>query len=381
MDQQETLMADLESKRDAEHFLYSEIEAKYDQENATKNDIASYVQHMIRDKEIEVEIMSDAKNKIFDEDYINSLQKSFESDGLKQKAEISDLDFEKLKRQGRLREMSEISFEKRELEGKIAAHRAELASDKDKFDDSLYELSKEAIQRRQANKFAMITRVKELHKEFEELSYNQLEILTEDATKKNQRLAKDLAITDTLANESISSYKRLKENHRQATFKLKTFEDVDQDGEVKSGTIAALLRDNSRKAKTIQNLVVAFRELEDELERTEHRIDDLGEISSKFQNIQGIDNVPKIHEKRKNITTLQREIEVQKHLTVHKENENEVITRLSSQIIEDLRTGGLRKRTTKELLDQKSLINEEIIIEELIDQQISSASFNNILPR
>ena len=77
---------------------------------------------------------------MFDEARINELNDQLSREELKQKSELADLDFEKLKKQGVLREMSEISYDKRVLEKKIADHEAQLQADKKSFAEKLYDL-------------------------------------------------------------------------------------------------------------------------------------------------------------------------------------------------------------------------------------------------
>ena len=77
---------------------------------------------------------------VFDESKINELNEQLAREHLLQKSELADLDFEKLKKQSVLREMSEISYDKRVLEKKIADHEDQLAADKKLFAENLYDL-------------------------------------------------------------------------------------------------------------------------------------------------------------------------------------------------------------------------------------------------
>lgn len=77
---------------------------------------------------------------VFDETKINELNEQLSREHLLQKSELADLDFEKLKKQSVVREMSEISYEKRVLEKKIADHEAQLEADKKTFAENLYDL-------------------------------------------------------------------------------------------------------------------------------------------------------------------------------------------------------------------------------------------------
>jgi len=372
----ENHLRDLENKRDSENFLVQEMEAKLKQEQELSHDIASYLKHMICDKDNDVFNMTEEKNSVFDESKINELNEQLAREHLLQKSELADLDFEKLKKQSVLREMSEISYDKRVLEKKIADHEAQLAADKKMFAENLYDLEKEAIQKRQSNKFAMINRVKELHEEFEELSIDQITILNDDATKKNQHLARHLGIADQLAGDAIQDFKNQKKTYQSAKMEMKTFEDHDETGDVVDGTIMALRKENSQKAKIMQNLVISYREIEDELDRIKEN-DNSRAVKKELEELQECEGPMYFAKLKAEHEGLLNEIEICTEKKKIASMAEKVYKELGHQIIQDIKTGGLRKKTTKNLLTQKSLVAPEIILEDIISKPSSTVLFRS----
>ncbi|CAG5099571.1 Oidioi.mRNA.OKI2018_I69.XSR.g16585.t1.cds [Oikopleura dioica] len=72
-----------------------------------------------------------------------------------------------------------------------------------------------------------------------------------------------------------------------------------------------------------------------------------------------------------------REIEICKEKKKIAGMAAKVYRELGQQIVRDVRTGGLRKKTTKNLLTQKSLVAPEIILEDIISKPSSTVLFRS----
>ena len=72
-----------------------------------------------------------------------------------------------------------------------------------------------------------------------------------------------------------------------------------------------------------------------------------------------------------------KEIEICKEKKKIASMAEKVYKELGHQIVKDIRTGGLRKKTTKHLLTQKSLVAPEIILEDIISKPSSTVLFRS----
>lgn len=222
----------------------------------------------------------------------------------------------------------------------------------------------------------MINRVKELHEEFEELSIDQITILNDDATKKNQHLARHLGIADQLAGDAIQDFKNQKKTYQSAKMEMKTFEDHDETGDVVDGTIMALRKENSQKAKIMQNLVISYREIEDELDRIKEN-DNSRAVKKELEELQECEGPMYFAKLKAEHEGLLNEIDICTEKKKIASMAEKVYKELGHQIIQDIKTGGLRKKTTKNLLTQKSLVAPEIILEDIISKPSSTVLFRS----
>ena len=97
---------------------------------------------MVREMEVEIDLLNKTETNIIDKDHIESLESRLADNIEVHKLRINDLEIEKLKQYGNLKEMSETSFEKKTIEGKIENHEQTLENEKTEFTEELYQREK-----------------------------------------------------------------------------------------------------------------------------------------------------------------------------------------------------------------------------------------------
>ena len=97
---------------------------------------------MVREMEVEIDLLNKTEKTIIDKDHIESLERRLEDSIKIHTLQKNDLEIEKLKQYGNLKEMSETSFEKKTIEGKIANHEKTLENEKSEFIEELYQSEK-----------------------------------------------------------------------------------------------------------------------------------------------------------------------------------------------------------------------------------------------
>lgn len=191
---------------------------------------------MVREMEVEIDLLNKTEKTIIDKDHIESLERRLEDNIKIHTLQKNDLEIEKLKQYGNLKEMSETSFEKKTIEGKIANHEKTLENEKSEFIEELYQsekvfafmtfdnrikhpshivlcmifrhsksnkptilffvvkkynykfIFKASLKRRDGIKLNMISKVKDLTGDFGKISAAQVSNISESAVRKNNIL-------------------------------------------------------------------------------------------------------------------------------------------------------------------------------------------------
>jgi len=135
-------LEDIEDLRDNELVKNEQIDEVVSQIDRDKGDITSYLHRMVREMEVEIDLLNKTEKTIIDKDHIESLEMRLEDNIKIHTLQKNDLEIEKLKQYGNLKEMSETSFEKKTIEGKIDNHEKTLEKEKSEFTEELYQSEK-----------------------------------------------------------------------------------------------------------------------------------------------------------------------------------------------------------------------------------------------
>jgi len=355
---QKTNLEQITDVYDEELLTYQDIHALSAQIETDKGDITSYVHRMIREKELDIELLNETEKSIIDKNKIESMGKELRENIEKHKFEKNERELQKLKLVGSLKEMSEISHDKRKIERQIEEHIKLHDAEKETFTEELYQSEKKSLQRRDGIKLEMVARVKQLTGDFHQLSAAQVSKISEGAIRKNLVLKESLSQSDRVAHESIARNRQFETTLNRVVLNSKAYENTNHES-VATGTIAAFRRENAQRTKMLQDLVLEYRATEDKIHALRARSEDLVNIEEEMDEIESSAQVK--HQEAAIASLLSQKdslcskCDAIEQKRIHTEFESDKLFELAKRVLRDLQNGGLTRLTTKLLLDLNSL--------------------------
>lgn len=344
---------------DTEVFNLAEVSQLNEQINQDKGDIASYLQRIIREKEVAIEELNDLAETIIDKEKLEEYENELKFIAEEHKNYLKNAEIEKLRLIGNLKQMSETSHEKKKIEKQIEERIQMIEKQEITFAENIYQAEKDSLKRRDGIKESMVKNVKQLTKDFLKLHKAQVSKVSEEAIMKNSNLRKTLQIHDSIVGDALDNNTKYKQELERITLYSKSYETTNANPKIPTGTIAAFRRENAVRAKRLQDLVVEYREIEARLRLYEDRQLDLGLIKTEISEIT-----------RKNVGQLEKLHFDATELNSRHENLTDKIEKVDSEFVKvediavrifnDLKKGGLSKETAKMVLQNNFGGGEEI---------------------